>query len=385
MDLSLTSEQEDLRDTVGRFVRDEIGVERIVADSRDDVPIDPGLWRSIAELGWLAMVPPVAGGGLGANATDVGVLFEELGKGPALGPLLESAVLTPHLLTAIESRSLTELVAGPVMDGDQIATVVLAERPGLPTSPGTAAVRWRANRHGVVLGGRALSVPEASSATHALVLAAGEQPEAPLVAAWVDLGWAGVSVKALGGFAPRQYAVEFHDVEVVSEHCVELSADTEAAVAAAVLRTVPALCAFQVGSCSSVYQMTVDYSRERKQFGRTIGSFQRVQDHVINLANAMDSARWTTAFALSKLDHDPDTLPREAIHVAKSATAESHTTACHASHEVHAGIGSDLQYTLAAHTFQSRTLFAYLGDPAWHRARLAALLGLGGQQESATT
>ena len=123
--------------------------------------------------------------------------------------------------------------------------------------------------------------------------------------------------------------------------------------------------------------MTVRYSRERVQFGKAIGTFQRVQDHVIVLANAMDSARWATAYALSKLDGDPTVTPREAIHVAKSATADGHTTACHAAHEVHAGIGSDVSYPLAVHTYRSRSSFAYLGDPAWHRARLAVLLGFG--------
>jgi alkylation response protein AidB-like acyl-CoA dehydrogenase len=156
---------------------------------------------------------------------------------------------------------------------------------------------------------------------------------------------------------------------------IDIAPEQVPAVADAVLRSVPVNCAYQVGSCMSVYEMTVEYSRQRVQFGKPIGTFQRVQDHVIDLANNMDSARWTTYFALNKLDHENEgALPRAEIHTAKAVTAEGHYLACTSAHEVHAGIGSDLQYGLAVHTFASRSLYPYLGDPAWHRRGLAAAL-----------
>jgi alkylation response protein AidB-like acyl-CoA dehydrogenase len=65
-----------------------------------------------------------------------------------------------------------------------------------------------------------------------------------------------------------------------------------------------------------------------------------------------------------------------AVHVAKSTTATAHVDACTAAHEVHAGIGVDLQYHLARHTHASRSLYSYLGDPRWHRRRLTVELDL---------
>src|SRR4029453_9041193 len=102
---------------------------------------------------------------------------------------------------------------------------------------------------------------------------------------------------------------------------------------------------------------TTLFRSQRVQFGKPIGTFQRVQDHIIDLANNMDSARWTTYFALNRLDlQGHGALPRAEIHTAKAVTAEGHYLACTSSHEVHAGIGSDLQYGLAVHTFASRSL-----------------------------
>jgi alkylation response protein AidB-like acyl-CoA dehydrogenase len=97
-----------------------------------------------------------------------------------------------------------------------------------------------------------------------------------------------------------------------------------------------------------------------------------VQDHVIGLVNHLDAARWTTYEALSKLDkHAP---ARAAVHLAKALAAEAHWEVCNAAHEIHAGLGSDTQFGLAKHTYLSRSLYAFLGDPTWHRQQLAKVL-----------
>ena len=90
------------------------------------------------------------------------------------------------------------------------------------------------------------------------------------------------------------------------------------------------------------------------------------------LVNDLDAARWTTAEALWKLDTGrPATA---AVHMAKAVSSESYVEACNAAHEVHAGQGSLIEYGLAAHTQMSRTLFAHLGDPRWHKRRMADAL-----------
>jgi alkylation response protein AidB-like acyl-CoA dehydrogenase len=137
-------------------------------------------------------------------------------------------------------------------------------------------------------------------------------------------------------------------------------------------RALPVLCAYQVGSCQAVFERSVEYSQTRIQFGVPIGRFQRVQDHIIRLVNHLDAARWTTYEALCKLDSGrPATA---SVHLAKAVTAEAHLEACNAAHEVHAGIGSAHEYGLTPHTQLSRTLFTYLGEPKWHKRRMADTL-----------
>jgi alkylation response protein AidB-like acyl-CoA dehydrogenase len=128
-----------------------------------------------------------------------------------------------------------------------------------------------------------------------------------------------------------------------------------------------------VGGCQAVFDMSVAHSRVRVQFGVPIGKFQRVQDHIIRLANHLDAARWTTAEALWKLDTGRPAAA--AVHLAKAVSSEAYLEACNAAHEVHAGQGSLIEYGLAAHTQMSRTLFPYLGDPRWHKRRMTDALG----------
>jgi len=137
-------------------------------------------------------------------------------------------------------------------------------------------------------------------------------------------------------------------------------------------KAMPILCAYQVGGCEAVFDLSVDYSRERVQFGQPIGRFQRVQDHIINITNHMDAARWTTYEALWKLDSGQDAA--RSVHLAKAAASEGYYQACNAAHEVHAGIGVSREYGLTLHTRMSRTLYQYLGDPAYHKRRLADVL-----------
>jgi alkylation response protein AidB-like acyl-CoA dehydrogenase len=174
----------------------------------------------------------------------------------------------------------------------------------------------------------------------------------------------------LPGFLSWQCEVSFDGVEA------RLLGGREhqgwAALERALLRAWPILCSYMVGGCQAVFDMSVAHSQVRVQFGVPIGKFQRVQDHIIRLANHLDAARWTTAEALCKLDTGHPAAA--AVHMAKAVSSEAYLEACNAAHEVHAGQGSLIEYGLAAHTQMSRTLFAYLGDPRWHKRRMTDAL-----------
>jgi alkylation response protein AidB-like acyl-CoA dehydrogenase len=223
------------------------------------------------------------------------------------------------------------------------------------------------------LDGTKLFVSDATAATHVIVaIRTGSEPgEVGLLLA--DTRAPGVRVRRLPGFLSWQCEVTFDGVEVPG---AQLLGDRESQgwtlLERALLRALPILCSYMVGGCQAVFDMSVAHSRERVQFGVPIGRFQRVQDHIIRLVNHLDAARWTTAEALWKLDTGRPAAA--AVHMAKAVSSEAYLEACNAAHEVHAGQGSLTEYGLVAHTQMSRTLFSYLGDPRWHKRRMADAL-----------
>jgi alkylation response protein AidB-like acyl-CoA dehydrogenase len=224
-----------------------------------------------------------------------------------------------------------------------------------------------------VLNGTKLFVGDAVAATHLLVaVRTGSGPEDISLLA-VDKQTKGIATCNLPGLLSWQAEVTFDHVEAPPEALLGGRENQSwAALTRAMERALPVLCAFQVGSCQAVFEMSVGYSNSRIQFGVPIGRFQRVQDHIVRLVNHLDAARWTTYEALWKLDSKRPAA--DSVHLAKAVTAESHMEACNAAHEVHAGIGSSHDYGLTPHTQLSRTLFNYLGDPKWHKRRMADVL-----------
>ena len=338
MELTLDTDQSELQQTARRFVTDH----------------PDGAWARLADLGWLGLAIPEQHGGAGASRSDMAVIFEELGRAAVPGPIFASAVLAPDVISAVAPAWCDELLQLIAAGDARIAVVV----DGL-LKPGSPPL-FDGDEH---LSGTVDLLAADDHCTHYLVVTDRQ-------CALVDA--ADVSIERHHGFVPEAITAHFSTAPA-------RTVSIDAAVArAAMLRATPILCAYQVGSCQAVFEMSVAYSGERVQFGKAIGTFQRVQDHIIDLVNVTESARWATNYAVWRTD-DADASAHDistAVHVAKSVTATSHVDACTSAHEVHAGIGVDLQYHLARHTHASRSLYAYLGDPRWHRRQLTVELDL---------
>ena len=372
MELSLNEQQQMLRESVRSFMQRRAPKGTIVALQRSETGYQPEMWSTIAELGWLGLLIPAEYGGGGASLTDAAVLYEELGRGPLPGPFFSSGVMSALTILEAGTEEQRRRILPEIAGGRQVFTVAITEparswgAQGVAIAPERRGDRYRLN-------GAKLFVADAVAATHLIVaVRSGSGPDAISLIV-VDKQAKGVSVRNLPGFMGWQAEVKFDDVEVPASAILGGRENQGwAALERAMERAIPVLCAYQVGSCQAVFDMSVEYSQTREQFGVPIGRFQRVQDHIIRLVNHLDAARWTTYEALWKLDCGHPAAA--SVHMAKAVTAEAHMEACNAAHEVHAGIGSSHEYGLTPHTQLSRTLFNYLGDPKWHKRRMANAL-----------
>ena len=369
MDLALTEPQEMLRSAARTFLDREAPTHAIVALQKADSSLVPDLWRKASDAGWLGILIPSEYGGSESSVTDAAVLYEQLGRGPLPGPFFSSGVL--GALTVMEAGTAEQrrAILPGVARGETVLAVALAEPNASWGAPG---ITLRAQRAGdrYRVDGTKLFVSDANAAT-AIVVAVrtGDRPN-DISLLLVDARARGVRARRLPGFVSWQCEVTFEAAEAqllgASENQGWVALDR------ALQKALPVLCSYMVGGCQAVFDLSVKHSQERVQFGVPIGKFQRVQDHVIRLVNHLDAARWTTAEALWKLDTGRPAAA--AVHMSKAVSSEGYLEACNAAHEVHAGQGSLIEYGLAAHTQMSRTLFTYLGDPRWHKRRMADAL-----------
>ncbi len=369
MDLSLNDTQQLIQNSARDFVRGACSRDVLLKLDRDPAAIMSGIWKQMAELGWTGMAIPDEYGGTGNCMTDVAVLFEELGAGPVPGPLFSSAVLCARVLLEAAGEDTKKLWLPRIASGERVFALALTEAH---YSWAADHIRLTAKSEGsdVILNGAKVFVHDALHATDLLV-AARTVDGAGINLIRVDARAPGVAIRALDGFITGMSEITFTNVRARGTDVIASAWD---ATQRAMLAVTPVLCAYKVGACKTVYELSVNYARDRTQFGQIIGRFARVQDHIIHLVNYLDAARWTTYEALWKLDSGADAAA--SIHVAKSVSSESYMRACDYAHEVHAGIGVVREYGLTLHTKMSRSLYHCLGAPALHRKRLEHALGL---------
>ncbi|MEE9147060.1 MAG: acyl-CoA dehydrogenase family protein [Candidatus Tectomicrobia bacterium] len=376
MDLGLTESQELLKTTAAEFVQQEYDKATLVELEKSPTGITPELWRKTSELGWLGIIIPEAYGGAGRPFTDAAVLFEELGRGPVFGPHFSSAILGALTILSAGSEAQKQAILPGVASGEQLLAVAATE-PNYGWRPEAVQMQATLQNGQYLLNGVKLFVHDAQMATHLIcVVRTGPAngASAGITLLLIPALTPGISVRTLPGWMGQLDAISFDHVQVPADAVLGgVAGQGWEALDAAALQAIPVLCAYQVGSCQAVYDMSVEYSRTRIQFGQPIGRFQRVQDHIIGIVNHLDAARWTTYEALWKLDSGRPAA--SSVHLAKAVTSEAYLKVCDGGHEVHAGVGVISEYGLTLHTQRSRVLYHLLGDARLHRRRMADALG----------
>jgi acyl-CoA dehydrogenase len=374
-DLALTPEQELLRNAARDFIERECPLASVRRIDEEQSGFDAELWRKVAGLGWPGILVAAEHGGEGGSLTDAAVLYEEMGRGLLPGPHHSSAVLCAQIVQRTGSDEQRRVLLPVIASGDLVLALAFteaeygwsAEHVRMTAQPSTG---------GFTLSGTKQVVVDAGAADRFIVVArVGDQPET-LTALLVDANAPGVSMLPMRGFLSQPlHEVTFDSVEVPASAVLGGPGDVWHALEASLDVATALLCVHAAGAMRRVYEMTLDYAQRRVQFGQPIARFQRVQDHLVDMLNAADAARWTAYEAIWKLEQGRPDAPL-AVSVAKTVASDGFYRACESAHHVHAGIGSDKAYGLYQYTKRSRLFYHYLGDPAHHRRRVARLLEL---------
>lgn len=371
MDLSLSETQLMLKQSVEDFISRDANKDIILELQRTEPGYSQKIWQTAAETGWLGIIIPEQYGGAGMELFDAAVVYEALGSGAVPGPMFSSGVLSALVLLEAGTEDQKQRYLPPIAEGRVVCTLAITEPD---YSWGNAGVHMRPAEDGdhYVLNGVKLFVFDADTADQLLVVVRTGDLVDDISILLVDARTAGLSVRRLGGFTSTECEVKFENVRVPKANVVGRYGAIAPELHRAIMKATPVLCAYKVGGMQKVFEMSVEHSRRRVQFGQAIGRFQFVQNHIIQLVNHLDAARWTTYEALWKLDTGRDA--EVSVHLAKAVSSEAYRKACDYAHEVHAGVGVMREFGLTLYTRLSRSLYHALGDPRYHRRRIADLI-----------
>jgi alkylation response protein AidB-like acyl-CoA dehydrogenase len=380
MDLSLTEFQKMLKNSAGDFLKSELPWTFAKEIDESETGFSPELWRKVADMGWLGMVLPEACGGMGCSLTDLAVIYEEMGQALMPGVCFSSSVLCGLIISDLGTEAQKEAILPSIAKGERILALALTE-PDYGWSGENIHLSARAVEAGFVLNGSKCFVHDAQIADQFVCVARTAEkldPSGGITLFLVDKTAPGLSCRAISAFSGERFnEVIFKDVKVPSSAILGEKDHGWDALSKPLNKATVILCAYMVGACQRLLDMTVQYAQTRVQFGQPIGAFQWVQGYIIGQANELEKARWFTYEALWKLDSNkPDDEKREAVSLAKAVASDALLECGHLGHEVHAGLGVDKKYPLYLYSKKSKTLFSYLGDSNHHRREIAHRLGL---------
>ncbi|MBI4310577.1 MAG: acyl-CoA/acyl-ACP dehydrogenase [Chloroflexi bacterium] len=378
MELTFNDEHRLLRNAALDFLKTEVPRERVLEIDESPEGFSPDLWSQMIRLGWTGMGIPEEFGGSGNSLVELGVLYEALGEYACPGPLLSAGVLSANVILEAGDAAQKKSILGSIAGQGQIVALCYTE-PDYGWGAENVSLPATRRDGGYVLNGKKLFVPDAHIADRLLIAArtsAAAAPEQGVSLFLVDKASKGVSIRRHNGWMSDNLCeVDLSNVAVPASALVGEAGNAWGAIERARDRATAVLCTYMGGGARRVTDMAIEYSKSRVAFGTPIGTFQRVQDHVIIALNDADSIKWTAFEALWKLDERRPDAPL-AVSMTKAVASVAFPRACEESHQVHAGIGSDLNFGLTQYTKRARTLQHYLGDTAFHKKRMAKLLKL---------
>jgi alkylation response protein AidB-like acyl-CoA dehydrogenase len=378
MSLALDAEAQLVRDTALDFfaVKAPVAALRKLRDGNDARGYAPALWREMAELGWAGFLVPEEHGGSAFGSLGLGLVLEAGGRSLAATPLVSTALLGASALTLGGSADQQAAHLPALARGERLFALALEEGPH--HSPSHIALTAKRTASGFRLDGEKRFVLDGHVADLLIVAArtAGASGErAGITLFLVPADAAGVTRTKLTMVDSRNAAIVRFDDVAIGADAVLGTIDGGADLLDAILdRGRAGLAAEMLGGASAVFERTVQYLKDRKQFGVAIGTFQALKHRAALMFCEIELTRSSVMAALSAIDERADDTARLAS-LAKAKAGDTFFLVSNEGVQMHGGIGMTDEHEIGFFLKRARVAQATFGDAPFHRDRYAALSG----------
>jgi alkylation response protein AidB-like acyl-CoA dehydrogenase len=376
MDFNFTEEQQLLADTVKRFVREDYTFEKRREILKSNEGWSRDVWKSLADLGLTALNVPEAHGGLNASPVDTMLVMNALGEGLVVEPFLSAAVLAPALIARLDDeKAAAELFEG-IVSGEKIVIVAHQEAPARGEVQ-YVATRAEKSGDGYVLDGVKAVIANGGAASELLVTArlSGQPGDADGVSVFrVDPKASGVTVKSYATIDGQRAAdIQLKSVKVAADRRIGSEGKAFAAIEAAHQVALSALCAEAVGIMKAINATTLDYTKNRKQFGQPIAKFQVLQHRMADMFLHAEQATSMSYLAAIKCI-DPDAAERKrAVSAAKVVVGQAGRFVAQQAIQLHGGMGMTDELMVSHHFKRLTAIDLTLGDTDFHTQKFIGL------------
>jgi alkylation response protein AidB-like acyl-CoA dehydrogenase len=380
VDFKLTDEQRHFVSAIRDFCERECGTQeqREQLTSHYTELHNSGIYKQMAELGWLGLTIPEEHGGSGAGWVEACLFMEETSRGLAPIGGYSTTLIVAGAVKRFGTKEQKDRLLGNIAKGS-VESIAMTE-PESGSDVGSLSTRAERSNGGFVINGQKVFISNARNSDHVLTVCRttkGESKHEGLSMIFVPVGTDGMTMDPIDTMGGRETnTVYYNDVEVPEENVLgQLDHGwTQLMAGLNVERLI--LAAIQLGVAERAFDDALAYCKERRQFGRPIGSFQALQHRFADLATELEAAKLMTYWVASMVDENEDRmLPKEASMV-KLFVTETAKRVTLEGMQMMGGYGYSSEYDMERLVRQTLVSTIYGGTSEIQRGIIAKTLGL---------
>ena len=376
MALILNEEQQSLKDIAREFLQKNAPVThfREIRDTKNELGYDEALWKEMVNLGWSGILIPEEYGGFDFGMVGMGSIFEEMGKTLTPSPLFSTGVLGASLISLGGNNSQKQSLLPKIVDGSLTTALALEEgNRHSPYSINTKAVKDGDN---FKISGEKTFVIDGHTAGLLIVAARtdGSIDDSSGISLFlVDPNSKGIEITKTSMVDSRNAAsIQFKDAIVSSSEILGEQNNGAGILEEVLDRAQIAISAEMLGNASQAFDITLEYLKERKQFGAVIGTFQALQHRAAEMYSELELTKSSVIAACNAVDENSNDLKRMAS-LAKFKAGETNYLVTNEAVQMHGGVGVTDEYDVGLYMKRARVTEQIFGNSEYHLDRYATL------------
>ena len=367
MDLSLTEDQELIKNSVDKFILESYDSDTRRKTIKNNIGSDLSVWKNFSELGWLSLPFSEEDGGFGGGLVDIMILMRSFGRGLVIEPFISTVIMSGAILSACPKGLIRNNVIEKIISGDAKVSFAHSEprsRFNLSDISTTASLEnneWIINGHKcVVFGGAQADYILLAARTN------GDRYEKEGISIFLlDKNVSGLNIQdypTVDGFKAAE--IHLNNVKLPKENLISIENKSYKVIESAVNKTLVAVAAESSGIMEKMYEMTLEYIKTRKQFGVAIGKFQAIQHRAVEMLILSDEMNSLSSMAALKGVDNIAAL--KSVYASKIHIGTGGRTLAEESIQMHGGMGVTEEMEIGQYFKRLIMLDTFLGNSDYY-------------------